>query len=483
MRARGSITGPLVLILVGGLFLLRAIQPNFQILELLGHYWPYLLILWGAVAFLEVTLRYLQQAPIPTNGVSGGGWFLVVMICVIGASAYEVHRPDTWWRQAGFTQGFENVMGEDHQYSLDPQKVETGTEPRILIENFRGDAKITGSDGTEVSLNGQKSIHSMDTGAADSANKQTGVELVKDGNTLIVRCHQDRGGSQSTVTTNLELSVPKDSSVEAVGTRGDFDISNINGSVSVTSANAGVRLQDLGGRVRVETSRSDVIRCENIKGDVDLRGHGEDVELYKVDGQVTISGDYRGSVSLRELAKPVRVENARTKLAVEQIPGEVRLDRGSFTAQNVVGPVTLTTHSTDVSFDGFSAGLDLTVDRGDVEIRPNRSPLGKIAVKATSGNIELSLPEAAKFALNATTDRGDIENDFGDELKESSSGRGAKLEGTVGSGPDVNLVTDHGTITVRKSGEDEKPVKGKDEDKAAVRLPLLRVLFDPVLVV
>jgi DUF4097 and DUF4098 domain-containing protein YvlB len=468
MRARGSITGPLVLILVGTLFLIRAIQPDFQIAELLGHYWPYLLILWGAIAFLEVTFRFVRQAPIPTNGVSGGGWFLVVLICVIGASAYEVHRPDTWWRQVGFSQGFEDVMGEDHQYSIHPQKAAVGLAPRILIESFRGDAKVTGGDGSEVSLTGQKSIHTMDVGAADSANTQTGVELIKDGNTLIVRCHQDRASSQASVNSNLELIVPKGATVEAVGTHGDFDISNVAGDVTISSANAGVRLQDVGGRVKVETSRSDVIRCENVKGDVDLRGHGDDVELYKIDGQVTISGDYRGSVSLRELAKPVRVQNARTKLAVEQIPGEVRLDRGSFTAQNVVGPVTLTTHSTDVSFDGFSAGLDLTVDRGDIEIRPNRSPLSKIAVHATSGNIEMSLPDAARFVLNASTDRGEIENDFGDALKESSSGRGAKLEGTVGAGPDVNLVTGHGTITVRKSAADEKPMKGKgdEEDKA-----------------
>ena len=158
---------------------------------------------------------------------------------------------------------------------------------------------------------------------------------------------------------------------------------------------------------------------------------------------------------------------------MEQIPGEVRLDRGSFTAQNVIGPVTLTTHSTDVSFDGFSAGLDLNVDRGDIEIRPNRAPLGKIAVHATSGNIELSLPEAAKFALNASTERGEIENDFGESLKETSAGRGAKLEGTVGSGPDVDLVTNHGTITVRKSADDVKPnkVSGKKDDEESKLLP------------
>lgn len=471
MRSRGSITGPLVLILVGSIFLIRAIQPDFEIGHLLGVYWPYLLILWGVVALIEVTVRFLSRGALPTNGVSGGGWFLVVMICIIGATAYEIQKPDTWWRRVGFTQGIE-ALGEDHPYSIETQKSSVGEEPRIVIENFRGDAKITGGDGTQVTLGGQKSIRAFDSRDADVANTQTRVELIKDGNTLIVRCHQDRANPRSTVTTNLELTVPKSSTIEAVGSHGDFDISNIGGSVDISSSNAGVRLQDIGGRVKVETSRSDVIRCENVKGDVDLRGHGDDVELFKIDGQVTINGDYRGSVSLRELAKPVRVQNSRTQLAIEQVPGEVRLDRGSFTAQNVVGPVSLTTHATDVTFDGFSASLDLTVDRGDIEIRPNRSPLGKITVHATSGNIELSLPDAAKFALTASTARGEIQNDFGDSLKETSAGRGAKLEGTVGSGPDVDLVTNHGTITVRKAAiENVKPnkVSGKDDEESALQ--------------
>ena len=469
MRPRGSITGPLVLILVGGLFLIRAIQPDFQIGRLLGHYWPFLLIVWGVIALIEVTVRFMGKATVPMNGVSGGGWFLVVMVCIIGATVHEVERPDTWWRQVGFSQGVE-ALGDDHQYSIESQKRPVGDAPRILIESFRGDAKVSGVDGNEVSVNGQKSIRAFDSHDADTANTQTGVELVSDGNTLIVRTHQDRANSRSTVTSNLEITVPKGASVEAVGTRGDFDISNIAGDVNISSSNAGVRLQDVGGRVKVETSRSDVIRCENVKGDVDLRGHGDDVELYKIDGQVTISGDYRGSVSLRELTKPVRVQNSRTQLAIQQIPGEVRLDRGSLTAQNVVGPVTLTTHSTDVSFDGFSAGLDLNVDRGDIEIRPNRSPLGRIAVHAKSGNIELALPEAAKFALNASTERGEVENDFGESLKTSSEGRGAKLEGTVGTGPDVSLTTSHGTITVRKAAVDLKPTKvnNKNADESSL---------------
>jgi DUF4097 and DUF4098 domain-containing protein YvlB len=175
------------------------------------------------------------------------------------------------------------------------------------------------------------------------------------------------------------------------------------------------------------------------------------VELLKITGQVTVSGDYTGTVSLRELSKPVRLASMRTRLDAEQVPGEIRMDRGSLTGQNVIGPVHLVTHSTDVTLDGFTEALELNVDRGDIELRPQSTPLSKITVHNRSGNIELALPQSASFALNAITNNGDIDNQFGESLKESSQGRGAKLEGGLGSGPDVNLTTQHGSITIRKA--------------------------------
>jgi DUF4097 and DUF4098 domain-containing protein YvlB len=79
-----------------------------------------------------------------------------------------------------------------------------------------------------------------------------------------------------------------------------------------------------------------------------------------------------------------------------------------------------------------------------------------MSVHTKSGNIEVALPSAAGFALNAKTENGEIDNQFGDSLKESSEGRGAKLEGSMGSGPDISISTEHGTITVRKASNDSQ---------------------------
>ena len=369
MRARASITGPVILILIGVVFLIHAISPDFRIFDLLALYWPYILIVWGVIGLVEILVAFSRGGPVPVNGISGGAWLFVVLICLFGLASFEVHRPNNWWRQIGFERGVE-AFGEEHQYSVYPIQRSTGKAPHLVIENFRGDAKLVGGDGDQITVSGHKTIRSFDSHEADRANAQTPVEVILLGDTVTVRCNQGKSGARTPVTTDLEITLPKAATVEATGVVGDFDISSVLGNVDISSENAGVRLQDLGGDVRVDTRRSDLVRCTIIQGSIDLRGHGTDVELTKIAGQVTVSGDYNGSISLRDLAKPVEVKSMRTALSVQQIPGEVHLDRGSLNLENVVGPLRLTTHVTDVSLDGFTDTLDLSVDKGDVDIRP-----------------------------------------------------------------------------------------------------------------
>jgi DUF4097 and DUF4098 domain-containing protein YvlB len=450
MRPRNSFVGPLLLIIIGVLFLMRSVIPNFHMGEVFRLYWPYLLIGWGVLALVEVCIRFAAGAAIPVNGVGGGSWVLVILLAIVGLSAFEIHRQTGWWQNVGWEHGF-SMLGEEHDFSIAPQqKTVTGT-PHIVIERFRGDAKITGSDGVELIVSGHKEIRSMGDADASKANSQTPVDVMVQGSTVVIRCNQDRADSRTPVTTYLDITVPKGASVEATGTRGDFDISGLSGDVDISSENAGVRLQDLGGSVKVDTRASDIVRCVNVTGNVDLRGHGEDVEMTKIAGQVTISGDYTGTVTLQDLAKPVRVQDMRTQLEVQQIPGEVRLERGSVDLQNIVGPMKLNTHDTDVQLEGVSNDVTMEIDKGDVEIRPARLPLGKMNIRTRSGNIEFALPDAAKFALYANTDHGEIDNEYGDGLTQEMQGRGARLQGTVGGGPDLVLNTGRGTITVRKT--------------------------------
>ena len=187
-------------------------------------------------------------------------------------------------------------MGEPYDYTLAPVEKPCAKNCRIIIENFRGNAKINGSaDADSVKASGQETIRSFQQNDADSANKQTPLELIQQDDQIIVRTNQDKVNDRVQPNAELDITVPAGSSIEAHGRYGDFDIQNVNGNVDINSDNAGVRLENLGGNVHIDTRASDVIRAVDVKGNVELKGRGEDVELQNIAGLVTVNGVLRSA--------------------------------------------------------------------------------------------------------------------------------------------------------------------------------------------
>jgi hypothetical protein len=414
----------------------------------------------------------------PNNGISGGGWFLVLIIAIFGFVAFEVHGPNAWWRHASFDQGMD-WFGEAHDFTVPQQTHKAGPKAIIRIEDFRGSAKISGAATDQITLSGHKIIRAMNSGEARRSDSETPVEISDEGNTIVIAMNQQKAKDKVRVTTNIDLTVPRDATIEASGRAGDFDVSGLDGDVRISSDNAGVRLQDIGGNVVVDTNRGDVVRCTNVRGSVNLKGHSSDVELDKIAGQVTIDGSYSGTLTFRQISRPLHLDNFGASVSVQKINGELTMDRGSFSAQGIIGPSQVTTHATDVEIAGFTNALEVSVDKGDVSLRPAPGTLSPMSVHTSSGNIDLALPGAATFELTASTDRGDIENEFGSSLKTESAGRGARLVGAVGSGPALNLTTDRGTITIRKGNATELQESNSESDSDRVKPNAPKLLAPP----
>ena len=53
------------------------------------------------------------------------------------------------------------------------------------------------------------------------------------------------------MTADLEITAPAGASVQARGRDGDYDINDLQGNVEIESDRAGVRVQNIGGSLRV----------------------------------------------------------------------------------------------------------------------------------------------------------------------------------------------------------------------------------------
>ena len=63
MKQRGSLVGPILIILIGIWFLLGSFRPDLPSFELAGRFWPFLLIVWGSVRLLELLAMAAHRRP------------------------------------------------------------------------------------------------------------------------------------------------------------------------------------------------------------------------------------------------------------------------------------------------------------------------------------------------------------------------------------------------------------------------------------
>jgi DUF4097 and DUF4098 domain-containing protein YvlB len=126
------------------------------------------------------------------------------------------------------------------------------------------------------------------------------------------------------------------------------------------------------------------------------------------------------------------------------------MDLGKLKMDKVVGPVKFRTGSRDIDATDVSNSIELNVDRGDIQVAQSKGPLPKMDIQTRNGDLTVTLPENAAFVLDGHTGGGEVQNDYGSALETRSDGRSASVKGKTGNGPQLTLVTDRGTLSIKK---------------------------------
>lgn len=455
---RGSLVTPLLLIGIGALFLARNVMPELPLLDYLAQYWPFLLILWGTLRLLEIAVWAVRGQPLPYYGVSGGEWILVVFLCMFGVSLHAVRGFTTWLPRAGIEWGSWEVFGDSYEY---PVSVEASTTaaPRIVLEGFRGNARFIGGDASIVKVTGHHTIRSMDQTTADRASSDTRIEVVTQDTQVVIRqiappsaeFGKNRAPSRR-ISADIDVAIPRGATLVVKGRDGAFDVSALEGEVEVTAENSSVRFENIGKEVRLDLTGANTVRAVDLKAGLEIKGRGNDIDLEKIAGQVTITGSWGGLIQLRNLAKPIRWDGPQTDFTAQGLPGEMRMTIGDLTATRLTGPVRIESQNKDITLTDVTGATTVSINRGDVRITATALPLSDTNVRVEGGNVELSLPEKAKFNLNAVTDKGEAYSDYGEGVSQDSNGRRGNVIRSNGGGPTLDIHVNRGDITLRSNG-------------------------------
>ncbi len=445
MRSR-SITGPLILVGLGVVFLLNNLGHDIPFWSYLADYWPFLLIAIGVIRLAEVLFYVSRGTPLQAPS-GGGGWvFVVVTLCILGWIVSASHNGIRIGRING---NGVSMLGSDFDYRVDATSGTVGVT-RLVIDDVNGTLVVHGVDAGDVKVSGHKTVRAFSRSDAERANNGSQIHLVREGDSLVLRAAEPSRTGMLSISVDLDVMAPKGLNIESRG-RGDISVQDMAGAVSVTDSRGDVRLSNIGKDVRVEGARGGVVHAESVKGTVDLQGRGGDVQLEHIDGPVTINGEFSGTIEFRQLAKSMHFESSHSDLRVEQIPGSITLDLGQMKLENVVGPVKFRTGSRDIQAADVTNALELNVDRGDIQILASKAPLPRMDVHSRNGDITLVVPDKAGFDLDAKTGAGEATNEYGPPMVQSSDGRSATIKGKVGSGPQLSIVTDRGTLSLKKN--------------------------------
>lgn len=459
---RGSIVGPILLIAIGVVFLLVQMGrlDGRQVWDWYGHWWPVLLIGAGVVMFAEwIFDRYVLSdpaRPVYRSGMGGGVFSLLLLLVIAGVifSGFRHGNGSFFEHSFGINQNdIDQFLGDKHESDQSiTQALPAGDS--ISVDNPRGDVFISGtSDDNQIHIAVHREIYSRSDSDADRKAQQLTPQIATSGNTLSLTVPPLPGGR-----ADLTITTPPSAAINVASNHGDVHVSSIKSVVSVTANHGDVELSAITGAVSAHINNSDSsLSAHSIAGPLIVEGRGQDLTLSDLSAPVRINGDFFGSTHLEHIGAPIIFHSTRTDMQFGRLDGEADISNSAdLSASEVVGPLTLSTRSRNITLDRIAGDVSVTNSNGFVNLT-SAPPLGNITIENRNGDVSVTVPEHAGFSVDAQTTDGDLDNDF--SLPNQGTDTHRNFTGTIGKGGStLRLTTSHGDIALKKSSVMPLPV-------------------------
>jgi DUF4097 and DUF4098 domain-containing protein YvlB len=445
-RPPRSMAGPLVLIILGVLLLLRTMGiVHWSAWHVFARFWPLLLILWGIVKLVEY--QQARREGLRPPRIGAGGVFLVIVLIVFGMAATKSSNVDWSALRDEINIDDEDFNPFGHTYNFDDQLSQSFPAGGSLhVVNDHGAVTVNVADGEQMKVVVRKRIGADDQQTADKYNSETKPQITVSGNVVTLNANTQAAGQHS-VASDMDVYVPRKAPLSISSRRGDVNVNGRGADVDISNQRGQVSLDDLKGNAKLSLQGSSV-RAERVAGNLSVEGRAKEVDVKDVEGAVRLNGEFMESVKLSKIAKGVTFKSSRTDMEFSRLDGELDLDSGDLHANSVNGPLRLLTRSKDIRIDQLSGDVRLEDSNGSIELQL-KSP-GNVQIQNRKGDVHVALPAKSGFQVDARARGGEIESDFA-ELKIENSNDQAVTRGTIGNGGLHLLINnEHGTIEIRK---------------------------------
>ncbi len=446
LRTRGSSFFPGLLLLFVGLLLLLHNYRGVSIGEVIGHWWPLILILWGGIKLYERMAASRAGDPGAAK-ITGSEVVLVLgLLSLLGTVvAVDYGRENL--------PGHIREWGNSFEFDLNVEPKSAPADARITIRNGHGNISVRPSEDSQIRVSGKKKAKAWNESDAQQFAERASVEIAQNGDGYEIRPMGVSAGD-SRISIDLEVAVPKKASLTIRNEKGDITVADMARPVNVTNGVGDIEVRGTGGDVNIDTRKSD-IKVSDTKGNIKISGHGGEINVSSATGGLTVDGEFYGAIRADKIAKGVRFLSRRTDLTLSQLAGHMEANRGNLEIFDAPGNLSVRTQD-DITLENAGGKVKVDNRRGNVNVRFSVAPKEDIEIDNASAGITVSLPESSSFEIVADCHSGDIDSEFqSDSLKLTSGTKSgdSHLEGKYGNGrgPKIILKTSYGSISIHKT--------------------------------
>jgi DUF4097 and DUF4098 domain-containing protein YvlB len=442
-RTSGVFSG--LLLIVFGLLLLLHNYGHLSLSHAFGHWWPLIFIFWGATKLYERTLAQRQGRAY--GWITPGEVFLVLgLMTVVGlVVAWDITKT-----RLG---DIDIDVGDPYSYPIDVPSQPIPADAHILIRGGRGKISVRSSEESTLRLAGEKSIRTLSQNDAENRAPTISIAVAKNGDTYEIRPSGfDPGDSR--ISVDMEIVVPKKSTVTVRMERGDINVSDMGTDVTVATRRGDIEVNDTAGNVSVETSKGDV-KVTDTHGDIKVSGRGGDIEAVNATGSLVVDGEFFGSLRADKIAKGVRFVSQHTDLTLTQLGGHFEKSSGNLEIADAPGNLTSRTRNASVSLENVTGKIVVDNTNGSVEVRFSSPPKEDVTINNVRSSVTLVMPSGSNFDIQADCHSCDINSEFsGGSLNPTKTEKGdSHLEGKYGAGrgPKIIVKSSYDSIEIRKT--------------------------------
>jgi Toastrack DUF4097 len=283
----------------------------------------------------------------------------------------------------------------------------------------------------------------------------------------------------------VEVSVPKNYSLDLTTGGGNIETQDVNGSATFTTAGGNILAGNIAGPAHLETDGGH-ITVKNVAGDLSASTGGGHITTGAISGSAQLrtrgghirAGSVQGLAHLETGGGNITLEHSRGELVAETGGGQIEVGEavglvraktggGAIRVVRVSGPTNLQTGGGSIYLTQVDGHVKASTEAGGITawfVSPVKQP-GTCDLQSGEGDIVVYLPRQLPITIDAQIQLGDDHNVFADPafpLKvvyddASNGSRRVRAEGALNGGGEVlRLRTVAGNIRLVLSDTDKQ---------------------------